>query len=335
MKVFVVGGTGFLGYHSTLELLKRGNKVSTISLPDIEVGKWFPSDVEVEHGNVFEMSDKRLMELFAGYDALVYAVGPDDRITPEGDAYEFFHQRLVEGCAKVVAAAREAGVKRCVVLGSYFAHFAKANPEWMLAEHHPYIRCRLEQADKVIKENQDKMDVMVLELPYIFGTMPEREPLWKEVLVRMLCESKKINYPEGGTAIVTAKTVAEAIAGALEKGENGKCYAIGDVNKNWIELLSLMLKSMNMDYKQIKTVPTFIMNIAGKNMRKKELKKGRDSGLNYAYLFKDIQTRYLYIDAETVKKELGYSGGGVDEAIIETAEKCLKLLEDEKTNNNE
>jgi nucleoside-diphosphate-sugar epimerase len=280
------------------------------------------------------MSNERLKELFIGYDALVYAVGPDDRITPEGDAYEFFHERLVEGCARVVSAAREAGVKRCVVLGSYFAHFARANPEWELAGHHPYIRCRLEQAEKVIDEGKDKMDVMVLELPYIFGTMPEREPLWKEVIVRMLYESKKINYPKGGTAIVTAKTVAEAIAGALEKGENGKCYAVGDVNKNWIELLSIMLKAMNMDYKQIKTVPTFIMNIVGKNMRKKEIKEGRDSGLNYAYLFKDIQTRYFYIDAEAVKMELGYAGGSVDEAITETAQKCLKLLEEEIPNNN-
>jgi hypothetical protein len=32
--------------------------------------------------------------------------------------------------------------------------------------------------------------------------------------------------------------------------------------------------------------------------------------------------------------ELGYADGGVDEAIIQTAQKCLKLLEDEKPNNN-
>ncbi|NLY82050.1 MAG: NAD(P)H-binding protein [Clostridiales bacterium] len=334
MKVFVVGGTGFLGYYSTLELLKRGNQVATISLPDIKIGEWFPSDVEVEHGNVFEMSSARLKELFTGYDGLVYAVGPDDRITPEGDAYEFFHERLVEGSGRVVAAAREAGVKRCVVLGSYFAHFARKNPEWKLAEHHPYVRCRLEQVKKVMDEGKGEMDVMVLELPYIFGIMPEREPIWKDVIVRMLYESKTIRYPKGGTAMITAETVADAVAGALENGENGRCYAVGDANKSWIELLSLMLKSMEMEEKKIKTVPTFIMTQVGKRMRAKDFEKGREAGLNYVHLFKDIQTRYLYIDADTVKKELSYSGGEVDEAIAETAKKCLELLEGEKTNMN-
>lgn len=334
MKVFVVGGTGFLGYYSTLELLKRGVQVATISLPDIEIGEWFPSVVEVEHGDVFEMSNTKLKELFTGYDGLVYAVGPDDRITPEGDAYEFFHERLVEGCGRVVAAAREAGVKKCVVLGSYFAHFARNNPEWKLAEHHPYVRSRLEQVKKAMDEGKGEMDVMVLELPYIFGTMPEREPIWKDVIVRMLYESKTIRYPKGGTAMVTAETVADAVAGALENGENGRCYAVGDENKSWVELLTLMLKSMNMEEKKIKTVPTFIMTQVGKKMRAKDFEAGKEAGLNYVHLFKDIQTRYLYIDADTVKKELSYIGGGVDEAIVETAKKCLELLEGEKTNKN-
>lgn len=38
MKVFIVGGTGFLGYYATLEFLKRGHEVDTIALPDIPLG---------------------------------------------------------------------------------------------------------------------------------------------------------------------------------------------------------------------------------------------------------------------------------------------------------
>jgi len=93
MKVFIVGGTGFLGYYATLEFLKRGHEVDTMALPDIPLGDWFPKDkVGVSYGNVFEMSHDDLVEVFKGYDAMVYAVGPDDRIIPKAPAYDFFHR---------------------------------------------------------------------------------------------------------------------------------------------------------------------------------------------------------------------------------------------------
>jgi len=144
MKIMIIGGTGFLGYHSLLEFIKRGHSVSTFSIPDIELGDWFPKEIEVRYVNVFEQEESILVESFRGYDALVYAVGPDDRVTPLAPAYEFFHERLVEACGRVVDAARKAGVKRCVVLNSYFAYFDRIWPEKQLADHHPYIKCRVE-----------------------------------------------------------------------------------------------------------------------------------------------------------------------------------------------
>ncbi len=39
MKVFIVGGTGFIGYYAVLEALRRKYEVTTISLPDIELGE--------------------------------------------------------------------------------------------------------------------------------------------------------------------------------------------------------------------------------------------------------------------------------------------------------
>ena len=94
MKVFIVGGTGFLGYYATLEFLRRGHQVDTISLPDIELGDWFPKEVGVKYGNVFEMPHEELTELFQGYDGMVYAVGPDDRYTPDAPAYDFFYKKV-------------------------------------------------------------------------------------------------------------------------------------------------------------------------------------------------------------------------------------------------
>ena len=107
MRVVIVGGTGFIGYYTALESLKRGYEVASLSIPDIDLGEWFPKNIRVEYENIFETTYDRLVNLFKGYDAIVYAVGPDDRITPDAPAYQFFHDRLVIACTRVVKAAKE------------------------------------------------------------------------------------------------------------------------------------------------------------------------------------------------------------------------------------
>ena len=195
MKIMIVGGTGFLGYHSLLEALKRGHEVNALAIDDVELGDWYPKEVNIEFGDVFELSEEDLLEHFSGYDWMIYAVGPDDRITPDAPAYEFFHTRLVDAVEKVTTAARKAGVKKIVILNSYFAYFDRIWPEKGLSKHHPYIRCRVEQARQVIAAGKDKMAVMVLELPYIFGSMPIRIPLWKDVLLDRFAKGSIIFFP--------------------------------------------------------------------------------------------------------------------------------------------
>lgn len=324
MNVFIVGGTGFIGYHSTLEFIKRGHTVSTISLPDIEINDWFPKDVAINYGNIFEYDDNALIELFSGFDALVYAIGPDDRFKPAPPAYNFFHDRLVDACGTIVAAARTAGIKKCVVLNSYFAYFDRINPEIKLAEHHPYVKCRVEQAEQVISEGKDTMDVMVLELPYIFGTMPERTPLWKDILVNMLHKSKIILYPDGGTNMISVEHVAEAVAGAVERGKHAKRYQIGDVNMCWKEMVRIMLTSMNMEKKKIITIPCFLASIYGMVHKIKDKRLGLDSGLDYSLLFRDVMCRNLFFDPSESADELGYGRGGIEDSIKKTITACLE-----------
>ena len=323
MKVCIVGGTGLIGYHSALAFLKKGHEVTAMALPDITLGDWFPQETDVRYGNVFEMGDAELKDVFEGYDAMVYAVGPDDRYRPKSDAYTFFHERLVEACGRVISMAREAGVKRAVILNSYFAYFARVYPEWHLMEHHPYIRCRVEQAEHAIAEGGGQMDVMILELPYIFGTMPERKPLWDDVLIQRFARSKTAFFPKGGTTMITVEHVAEAVVGAVEHGEHGKRYPIGDVNMPWDTMIRIMLDAMGMEQKKIVTVPDFLAILAGKWMKRKERREGYDSGLDLAHLFKDIQCRYTYFDPSESSEALRYNRGGVEEAIVETVRACV------------
>lgn len=321
MKIIIVGGTGFLGYHALLVALHRGYSVDTLAIDDIELGEWYPKEVNVRYGNIFEISEEDLKKHFTGYDAMIYAVGPDDRVTPPAPAYEFFHSRLVVACEKAVTAARKAGVKKCVILNSYFAYFDRIWPEKELSKHHPYIRCRVEQSERAVSAGGNKMSVIILELPYIFGSMPNRIPLWKDVFLDGFIKSKIIFFPKGGTNMIAAEHVGEAIIGALENGMHGRRYTVGDENHSYNEMLDMMFSALGM-HKKIINIPRFIAVIAGIIIKRRWKKKGLEGGLDTRYLMRDILTCNLFFDPSGTAEKMGYKRGGLEESIISTMKAC-------------
>ena len=269
------------------------------------------------------MNHEELAEILMGFDALVYAVGPDDRIQPDGPAYDFYHEKLVLTTQKVCNAAREAGITRCVILNSYFSYFDRTFPKKKLAKNHPYIKCRIEQAEYAINTGKDELDVMILELPYIFGVMPEsvRPPLWKEIFIDRFENWKFIIFPKGGSTMISVEHVAEAIADALENGEGSQRYPIGDENITWKEMLEIMFLAYGKEKKVI-SIPKWMFMIVGLMRRWKLKQKKKDEGLHSFYLFKDILTDYFYLkDLEPCEK-LQYSTGGVRDSIIATIKAC-------------
>ena len=111
-KLIILGGTGLLGYHTALLALKKGYEVASLSINDINLEGWYPKEIKVTFMDVFEASEEELTKAMEGYDYMVYAIGPDDRITPPAPSYKFFHERLVNHCAKAFRAAEKAGVKK-------------------------------------------------------------------------------------------------------------------------------------------------------------------------------------------------------------------------------
>ncbi|MBS0304236.1 MAG: NAD(P)H-binding protein [Proteobacteria bacterium] len=318
LRVCILGGTGLLGYHAALEFLRRGHEVQTIALRDIELGAWFPRQIEVHEADITQLDERALVERLRGVDALVYALGPDDRTVPDAPAYEFFRQRLVRQCERIFIAARKAGVTRGTVLGSYFTHFDRVWPHKQLAERHAYIRCRVEQARRAIAAGGRTLAVSVLELPYIFGTMPQRVPLWKEFVLDALVRMPVVFYPDGGSTMITAAHVGEAVVGAIERGVHGQHYPIGDENLSWDEMLGVMLRTLGMPDKRVIHIGPRIGSLLGRVQRGIEARRGKESGLDAELLFPDVMCERLFMDPSLSAAALGYGRGGVREAIEQT-----------------
>lgn len=58
-KVFVLGGTGFLGYHTIKELLSKGYEVKTMALPPLPTEDLLPKEVSCTLGDITERLRER------------------------------------------------------------------------------------------------------------------------------------------------------------------------------------------------------------------------------------------------------------------------------------
>ncbi len=326
-RVFIVGGTGFLGYHAAQEFLSKGWGVTALGLPptlSVVEGaarppSLYPAAVKVILQNLDAASDKELLALLRGHEALVFAAGLDDRYTPKKPAYPKFHKANVESLTRLLTLAKQARVKRAVVLGSYFAHFSRLWPDLKLGERHPYIRSRLEQEKAAA--SIPGLDGMVLELPYIFGAMPIPgwKPLWMP-LVKYMRSSPVIFYMKGGTACISARTVGRAIVAAVERGEVGKCYPIGQENLTWTQMLSRLAAA---DGRRVRVValPAWVIKLGMLGVLLVHKLHGKEGGLNLRY-FAPLQIAETFLDPEPSRKALGYELDDLDEAFRETVEAC-------------
>ncbi len=314
-KVIIAGGSGFLGYAAAEEFLKKDIKVDIIALQSEKLNLGFvDKKIGIKLCDLFNATDDELNELFSNnYDTLIYALGPDDRETPNAPAYNFFYERLVKKCKNILNSAKQSGIKNVVVLSSYFAYFNK-KLSGKLAKYHPYIKCRKEQQEECSLLCDDNFSVSFLELPYIFGLAEGRTPIWKASLISHFDGFKNLYFPSGGgTAIIDKVGVAEAIVACAFFGESGGSYPISTDNITFKELLKLMLKGMG-DKRKVVQVPAFLCSFIAKFMAKKQLKQGKEPGLYYPKVMTQILNQKFYIDPEKSMenlhfKELNYKGG--------------------------
>lgn len=321
MKVFVLGGTGFLGYYAVLELLRRGHEVTVLAL-DLPKEDLLPPEVKFKLANIDACSDHDVRGMLAGQDAMVFAIGLDDRFVPPAPAYDFFYKANVIPTERMFRLASESGLRRAVLTGSYFAYFNRIWPDMELDKRHPYIRVRREQAEAAFAASGD-MAATVLELPYIFGNMPGRTPLWAP-LIKYIASPWPLFYTPGGTTMITVEHVAEAIAGAVERPRGKACYPVGDRDVPWKEMVETFSRLVGRNQTMVPT-PGFMAGLAAHGIAWHMRRKGREHGLNPVH-FIDLQTIETYIrpeDKQASRQALGFGSGGLEQALEATVAACL------------
>lgn len=236
MKTLIVGGTGMIGLNAALHLGGLGHDVylAARSRPEARdhPAHAFPIVLGDFTKGGFTQAD------LAPFEAVVFAAGNDPRHMPKGaDVEAFYRETQSEGVPAFARLAKAAGVTRFVQVGSYYHHL---RPD--LADGSAYIRSRKLADDGVRALAGDGFVPCTLNPPSIVGAVPGMPALRYRTLAewgRGLHPEIPNTAPPGGTNYMSVRAVAQAIAGALERGEAGRAYLIGDENLSYREFFQL------------------------------------------------------------------------------------------------
>ncbi|XVV06156.1 NAD-dependent epimerase/dehydratase family protein [Actinosynnema sp. CA-248983] len=294
MRIVVVGASGLVGRHVVTRLRENGHHVTTVARTP---------GPDVDHA-LDATKDTPPLE---GHDGVVFAAGVDDRNTPRKPAYPVFHAGNVEPVARLLSAAREHGLTRAVVLGSYYTHFHRTHPEWQLAAKHPYVRSRVEQARAARAAAGPHLPVAVLELPFVFGRAGDRLPNWAPPLAKWTRSRSPLVAPPGGSAATTARSVAEVAVRALEE-RSGADIPVADENLTWRDMIGRIADATGHP-RRARSLPPTVLTAALHLAKAAQRLQGKESGVDPAHL-SDLLLRELFVGDGTP--------GAIDQALRET-----------------
>lgn len=172
--------------------------------------------------------------VLAGFDGVVFSAGSDIRHARGVDDLEAF---WIEQQARAVPAffrrLREAGVAVAVQIGSCYH---QAMPE--LVHTNPYVRARRDADEGARELSTPDFRVMTINPPPIVGAVPGRSLRQLAHLVRWAdgdLPDVPDAAPPGRTNYMSARSLADAVAGAVDRGRSGQAYLVGDVGWSFRE----------------------------------------------------------------------------------------------------
>lgn len=232
--VLITGATGFLGQHLALDLCERGYTVKAlIRNPQSAAAQALPDSVQRVRGDILDPSS--IASAISGCVGLFHCAGKVSR-DPE-DALQM-HEVHVTGTQNCLEAARQAGLRRCVIAGTSGTIGVSENEDHIADESHdppfelinrwPYYRSKY-YAEQVLKRfASDPMELISVHPSLLLGPGDLHGSSSGDV--RRYLERPLPVAPTGGVSFVDARDAAAGMRLAYERGKGGERYLLTACN---------------------------------------------------------------------------------------------------------
>lgn len=225
MRVFVTGGSGFVGGHLIERLVRDGHEVLAMARSERSaraVKQLGATPVQAELGALRP-------EHLAGAEAVIHCAA----YVEEHGTREQYWEANVEGTRNALEAARAAGVRRFVHVGTEAALF-DGGDLISIDESHPYpARHRFlypetkAEAERLVLAQSGAMAAISIRPRFVWGP---RDTSVLPAVVRMAKEGS-FAWIDGGqqrTSTCHVLNLVEALTLALERGQSGRAYFVTD-----------------------------------------------------------------------------------------------------------
>jgi nucleoside-diphosphate-sugar epimerase len=242
MRVFVTGGSGFVGSHVIEALVRAGHEVVAMARSDRSaeiVGGFGAAASRTALGQV-KAGDLR------GVDAVVHAAA----FVEEWGTREEFWTANVDGTQNLLDAAKAAGVKRFLFIGTEAALFdghdliaVDERAPYPAAQRYLYSETKAEAERRVLAANDASFTAISIRPRFVWGP---RDASVLPTIVKM-AEEGRFMWLDGGRARTSSTHVANlahAVVLALGHGRGGEAYFIADDGERSMrELLGALAKT--------------------------------------------------------------------------------------------
>lgn len=245
MKIFVTGGSGFVG-GAAIKSLSAKHEILAMSRSENSDAKIIAKGgvpIRCDLGNVTK-------EDIEGCDAVIHSAA----YVEEWGRWETYEEINVQGTHNILDAAKGAGVKRFIHIGTESALFLgqdliDVDEEYPLAPYseYPYSSTKAKAEQAVIAANQDDFLTLSLRPRMIWG---EGDETILKALTNMV-KSGKFSWIDEGkylTSTTHIENLVHAITLSLTNGEGGEAYFIlDDDNITLRDFLTQYLATQNID----------------------------------------------------------------------------------------
>jgi len=314
MKVFIIGGNGFIGSNVVRTLVREGHSVRCLLRATSNCDRLSGVTYERHQGDITDAAS--VAEGLSGCDAVIHLASPSAWSAINSPALD---KVVIQGTKNVLEAAKASGNPdmRVVFCSSILAVnnadaptvFDESTPFEITDEKLRYSHAK-HQAEEMCKQAADDgLHTVIVNPSEVYG--PNDTQMITAGNLVDFAKSNPVMVCHGGTAVAHVEDVALGVVRAMERGKSGERYILGGDNLSVRELAELCLKLLNTKRKVV-TIPTGLL----KGITK--VATGLRIPLPYEPATIPYATRYWFMDNSKATRELGVEFRSAERTLAPT-----------------
>lgn len=321
MRVFVTGGTGFIGGHIVRKLRERGDEVRALVRTPEKGAALESLGCELVPGSLADADAIR--GGMAGCDAVIHGAAVYEVGIPESEHRAMYEANVV-GTETVLRAALEAEIAKTVYISTVGAFGNTRGQVVDESYEHPgtsftsYYEETKVEAHRIAKRliAEEGLRCVIVQPGGVYGP-DDHSAIGRQMNQFLAGKMPLIAFPELGFNMVHVDDVADGVLLALDRGQVGESYVLGGQVTTMREAIDTLAKVSGKKAPK-RALPTGLMRamtpmgpIVGKLM---------NQGPNLRELIDSADEVTYWAKHDKAMAELGYSPRGLEQGLRDTLE---------------